>query len=76
MVALIGKVDRGLQARREVEQLRFDFADCPGDRAFELVAGDARLQRCHRVDEIDDRWQYIADKIAAWDATGEVPGDG
>jgi len=27
-------------------------------------------------DEIDDRWQYIADKIAAWDATGEAPGDG
>ena len=27
-------------------------------------------------EEIDDRWQYIADKIAAWDETGRAPGDG
>ena len=27
-------------------------------------------------DEIDDRWQYIADKIAAWDESGETPTDG
>ena len=26
--------------------------------------------------EIDDRWQYIADKIAAWDESEETPADG
>ena len=26
--------------------------------------------------EIDDRWQYIADKIAAWDENEETPADG
>ncbi len=41
----------------------------PGEQAWR-----AAVKLLH--DEIDDRWQYIADKIAAWDENEETPSDG
>ena len=52
MVALLGKIQRGLQPRAQLEQRGVDLADPRGQRAFELIEGGTRLQRRDRIDQI------------------------
>ena len=55
VVALVGKVERRLEPRDQIEQLRIDRGDAPRQRAVELIERHARLQRRRRVDQIRDR---------------------
>ena len=56
MVALIGEVDRGLEAGDQVEQRTVDLADALRDGALELVEGDPGLQGGHGIDEVTHRF--------------------
>ena len=55
VIALVGKIDRRLEPRDQIEQRRVDRPRSRGQRAFELIERRARLQRRHRVDQIGDR---------------------
>ena len=57
VVALIGEVDRGLEAGDQVEQRTVDLADALRDGALELVEGDPGLQGGHGIDEVADRFR-------------------
>ena len=52
MKSLVGKIERGLEPRRQVEQRGVDAANAPRQRALELIHRGARLQRRHRVHQI------------------------
>ena len=52
MVALVGKVERRLETRADLEQRRVDLADARRQGSLELIERRARLERRHRVDEI------------------------
>ena len=52
MVALVRKIDRGLQARGKFEQRRIDLVNARRQSAFELIESRARLQRRDGFDEI------------------------
>ena len=56
VVALVGKIDRRLEPRDQVEQQRIDFADGSSQRAFQLVEGSTRLQRRDGVNQIRNRF--------------------
>ena len=56
MVALVGKIDRRLESRDQIEQQRIDFADGASQRAFQLVEGSTRLQRRDGVNQIRNRF--------------------
>ena len=54
VISLVGKIQRRLEPGHEIEQARVECLDARGQCAFELIERDARLQRCHRVDQIRD----------------------
>ena len=55
VIALVGKIQRRLELRDDVEQLLLDRADRRRQRAFELIERRPRLQRRDGVDQIGDR---------------------
>ena len=64
VIALVGKIERRLEAHDEIEQLRVDLARSPRQRAFELIERGARLQRRHRVDQIGDGFRLDQIELA------------
>ena len=57
MIALVGKINRGLEPRHQVEQRQIDLGDEMSERAVELIERRARLQGRHRVDQVGDRFR-------------------
>ena len=53
--SLVGKIERRLEPRGQIEQRRIDAANRRRQRALELIHRRARLKRRDRVDEIGDR---------------------
>ena len=56
MITLLGKIDRRLEARDQIEERRVDVRDRARQRAVELIEGRARLQRRRRLNQIGDRF--------------------
>jgi hypothetical protein len=52
MRALVREIHGRLEACRQIEQLLVDRADRTRECAFQLVEGDARLQRRDGVDQV------------------------
>ena len=52
VIALVRKIERRLEPRDQIEELRVDLRDAACQRAFELIEGDARLQRRRRRNQI------------------------
>ena len=56
VIALVWKIDRGLEARDEIEQRGIDVANRARQRAVELIERRSRLERSRRVDQVADRF--------------------
>jgi hypothetical protein len=52
VIALVGKIQRCLEPRQQIEQRRIDRSDAPRQRPFELVERRTRLERRRRVNQI------------------------
>ena len=52
VVALVGKIERRFEPRDQIEQRCIERSDPAGQRAFELIERDARLQRRRRGNQI------------------------
>ena len=54
VIALIRKIDRGLQPRDQIEECGIDLADRLRERALKLIERRARLQRRNGINQIAD----------------------
>ena len=54
MKSLVGKIERRLEPRGQIEQRGVDRGDRRGERALELIHRRARLERRDGVDQIGD----------------------
>ena len=55
MVTLVREIERRLEPRDQIEELRIDLCDAACQRAFELIECDTSLKRRRRLDQIGDR---------------------